>query len=469
MSRRRILRRRSPRRHKGEEVEQRQLPRNEEAEQATLGAMLLDDAAIATVLQYLRPEDFYFTANRRICEAIFHLSEEGHKADLLTVTGELQKAGTLEEAGGLDYVAALGHIVPSAANVEYYAQAVQDCALKRALIRVASGIGSTAYSESTDGRSLLEETQKKLFELFDQRQTILVKSIGELLMPTFEMLKGILGAKKAITGIPSGFDDLDNLTSGFQPAELIVIGARPSMGKTALALSMASHICFEKRIPAAFFSLEMSDQAIMLRIIAGESKIPTEKLRTGFYPTSDFNRIWEVADLLQDAPFYIVDIPNLGLLDLRAQARRLRAQQKVEIIFIDYLGLIASENTRYPRPRHEQMAEISRSLKRLARELNIPIVVLSQLTREAEKDKPSLASIRESGAIEQDADVVMFLHGKRDTDKTPEEQAKETAREVDLLLMKQRNGPTGTIKLVFLKGITKFVSYAGDRESGNHP
>ncbi|GAB6392645.1 MAG: replicative DNA helicase [Treponematales bacterium] len=442
-------------------------PHNEEAEQATLGAMLLDEAAVATVLQYLRPDDFYFNANRRVCEAIFTVSDAGHKADLLTVTGELQKKGMLDEAGGLDYVASLGNTVPSTANVEYYAQVVQDCSLKRALIRIAGTVGIEAYNETTEARPLLEETEQKLLSLYDKGQTTAVTRVSDkdFIKKAMEKIHTAYKEKNPITGVPSGFDDLDKMTGGFQPADLIVIGARPSRGKTALALTMASHISIESKIPAAFFTLEMSDQALMMRIISSEARIASQKLRSGFFPQNEFPRIWEAFDKLsQEVPLYIVDMPNIRLMDLRAQARRLRAQEKVKIIFIDYLGLIASENIRIPR--HEQMAEISRSLKGLARELGIPIVVLSQLTREAEKERASLASIRESGAIEQDADVVMFIQDQREMDKSPEEQAREEGREVELMLMKQRNGPTGPVKLVFMKQYTRFESYAGDKMLG---
>ncbi|MDR1059491.1 MAG: replicative DNA helicase [Treponema sp.] len=436
-------------------------PHNIDAEKAVLGAMLIDVDAVTTAIQYLRPGDFFSPANRWICEAVYLVYEKGHQADLLTVTGELQKTGKVDEAGGLDYVASLSHIVPSSANIEYYAQMVQDCSLRRAMLRVAGDVGIAAYDESADARLLLEETQQKLFRLYDERQTAGIKSVGQIIGETIKILDQVYKSKQAFTGIASGFEDLDKLTSGFQPAELIVIGARPGMGKTAIALSMASHISIEKRRPAAFFTLEMSDQALMQRIISSETRISSQDLRTGFFPKSDFPKIWDASGRIYEAPLYIVDLPNMKLMDLKAQARRLRSQQKVEIIFIDYLGLIASEN--YRIPRHEQVAEISRSLKSLARELNIPIVVLAQLTREAEKEKPNLSAIRESGAIEQDADVVMFIHRPRESDKSPEEQSKEEGQLVNIILAKQRNGPVGTVQLVFMKKYTKFESYMGNR------
>jgi replicative DNA helicase len=276
---------------------------------------------------------------------------------------------------------------------------------------------------------------------------------------TLKIIENAFNSKQEYTGIPSGFSELEKYTSGFHPSEFIIIGARPSIGKTALALTMASHITIEKRIPTAFFTLEMSGMALMQRLIAMEARIESNSLRSGFLKSSDYHDLLHAADNLYEAPLYIVDMPNMKILDLRAQARRIRAQQKVEIIFIDYLGLISSENNY--NPRYEQISEISRSLKSLARELGIPIVVLCQLTREAEKEKPTLSSIRDSGSIEQDADVVMFLHRERESDKKGGEQTPANAGEgskTSLILAKQRNGPVGTVDLVFMSKYAKFES-----------
>jgi replicative DNA helicase len=432
-------------------------PHNDEAEQAVLGALLIDEDAISVAIQYLRSEDFYTTAHKRIYEAILGLFNKGLKADIITVTGELRQTGKLDEAGGPDYVASMTSIVPTAANIEYYAQTVQDYSLRRALLRVSYEISATAFDEAMEPRLILEENQQKLFDLSDNRHAFSFKSAKEIIPDAIKIIENIYHSKKEYTGIPSGFDDLDKLTSGFQPSELIIIGARPSMGKTALALTMAAHISIVRKIPTAFFTLEMSDMALAQRLISSEARIESNALRTGFLKSDDLQKLLKAAGNIYEAPLYIVDMPNMKLLDLRAQARRLRAQQKVEIIFIDYLTLISSENFRLQR--HEQIAEISRSLKSLARELNIPIVVLSQLTREAEKEKPNLSAIRESGSIEQDADVVMFLHRERDSDKKPEDDIGEGSK-TSLILAKQRNGPVGTIEIVFLRKYTKFASLA---------
>jgi replicative DNA helicase len=278
---------------------------------------------------------------------------------------------------------------------------------------------------------------------------------------TFKYLEKVNVNKSEYIGIPSGFPDLDRLTLGFQKAELIVIGARPGMGKTAIALTMAVHASMRRKIPAAFFSLEMSDQSLMMRILSGSAEIDSHKLRTGFFDSQDMKRIFIAADEIVDAPLFIVDMPHMTILDIQAMARMLRTKEKVEIIFIDYIGLIGSDNPRLAR--YELISEVSRSLKGLARELDIPIVALSQLRREAEKEKPNLSDIRESGSIEQDADMVMFINRDRELDKTPEEQSKEKGQVVQLIVAKNRNGPVGTINLTFFKQFTKFSSYAGDK------
>lgn len=428
-------------------------PHNDEAEQATLGALLLDEDAIAVAIRYLRPDDFYSNANRRIYKAILNLFNQGRKADIITVIEELKQSGELDSAGGPAYVASLTNVVPTSANIDYYAQIVQDHSVRRSLLRISSEISAKSYDEATESRLIVEEAQRYIFDLTDNRQTLTYKSAKEIIPKTIEAIEKLYNTKDAFTGIPSGLHDLDSMTSGFQRSELIIIGARPSVGKTALALTMAAHTSIKERIPTAFFTLEMSDMALMQRLISAEARIESEKIRTGLLKPSDFHSLMEAAGRIYDAPLYIVDMPNMKLLDLRAQARRLRAQQKVEIIFIDYLTLITSEN--YQLPRHEQIAEISRSLKSLARELDIPVVALSQVRRDAEGKRPTLSDIRESGSIEQDADVVMFLHRERESDKKSDAE-RSKAITTELIIAKQRNGPVGTVEIVFLPSYTKF-------------
>jgi replicative DNA helicase len=428
-------------------------PHNDEAEQATLGALLLDDDAISVAIRYLRADDFYSNANRRIFQAILNLFNKGRKADIITVVDELRQQGDLDSSGGPAYVASLTSVVPTSANIDYYARIVQDRSIRRTLLKISADVTAQSFDDSNDSRMVVEEAQRQIFELTDNRQTLTFKSAKEIIPKTIEAIEKLYNTKEAFTGIPSGLADLDAMTSGFQDSELIIIGARPSVGKTALALTMAANVSIKERIPTAFFTLEMSDMALMQRLISSEARINSGNIRTGLLKPSDFHSLMEAAGRIYDAPLYIVDMPNMKLLDLRAQARRLRAQQKVEIIFIDYLTLITSEN--YDLPRHEQIAEISRSLKSLARELNVPVVALSQVRRDAEGKRPTLSDLRESGSIEQDADVVMFLHRERETEKKGDGE-RSNAIPTELIVAKQRNGPVGTVDIVFLPSYTKF-------------
>jgi replicative DNA helicase len=440
-------------------------PHDPEVEKAALGALLSDGDggnAVTTVRQYLRSGDFYSFANNRIFEAVLSLFDKGLRPDIQTVVQELRQLGKLDEAGGPDYVASLTDVVPSSANIEYYAQTVQSYSLRRALLRVAGEIGAKVFDESLESRLILEEIQQKIFDLSDNRQALSFRIVGEVLKETIDRIDRVYKTKKQYTGVPSGFDQLDRYTSGFQPSEFIVIGARPSMGKTALALTMAANIAINAKTPTAFFTLEMSDQALVQRLISSEAMIDSNNLRTGFLTLKDMQHILDASGKIYEAPLFLVDMPSMKLLDLRAQARRLVSQEHVEIIFIDYLGLISSENNAIPR--FEQISEISRSLKSLARELNIPIVVLSQLTREAEKERPNLSNLRDSGSVEQDADVVMLLHRDRaGKDKKPEENPDpDGGLPTDLIIAKQRNGPVGLVKLMLIGKYNKFTPLAAD-------
>jgi len=436
-------------------------PHNDDAERALIGAMLIDDNAVIIAQQYVRAEDFYSPRHRKIFEAVLNLFHKGTRPDLLTISTELERTGKLDESGGYDYIASLTGAVPSSANAEYYAQVVQTCSLRRGLIRISGEAGARAFDETVDPKLILEETQQKLFFISDPQRIFRYKKVESLVKDTVNYLDDVFKTKAEFTGIPSGFYDLDRLTSGFQPSELIIIGARPGMGKTAIALSMAANISIRQNKPVAFFSLEMSDQALMLRLLSSETGIDGNKLRVGKFAQSDFNDIFKAAEVIHDAPLFIVDMPDMTMLNIQAMARMLRIQERVEIIFIDYIGRITSENKQLAR--YEFISDVSRSLKGLARELNIPVVALSQLRREAEKEKPGLADIRESGSIEQDADLVMFLNRDRELEKTRQEQEKALSQKVQLMLAKNRNGPVGTVDLTFFKHLTKFVSFTDDR------
>jgi len=436
-------------------------PHNDDAERAIIGAILIDESAVTAVQQYIRPEDFYSSRHRKIYEAILNLTNRAVRPDLLTLNSELEQSGRLDEAGGNDYIASLTHAVPSSANTEYYAQIVQNCALRRSLIQISGDSGTRAYDETVEPKVILEETQQKLFYISDPRRIFHYQKAKSVVNSVVTYLDEVYKTKAEFTGIPSGFGALDRLTSGFQPAELIIIGARPGMGKTAIALSMAANITIKQNRPAAFFSLEMSDRALMIRLLSGEAGIDSHRLRTGFFPYSDREKLFNAAERLFDAPLYLIDMPHMTMMGIQAMARLLKIQEKIEIVFIDYIGLISSDNNQLPR--WELISEVSRSLKGLARELDIPVVALSQLRREAENQKPNLADIRESGSIEQDADVVMFLNRDRELDKSLDDQSKEAGQKVQLMIAKNRNGPVGTVDLTFLKHFTKFVPFTEDK------
>lgn len=431
-------------------------PHNSEAELATLGAMLLNWGAVSSIATLLRAEHFYSQQNQVIYRAMMRLFSKGETCDTLALVEELSKSGQLEEAGGAAYIASLTDVVPTAANIEYYARIVFERSARRSLINVSHEIKASAFDETRDAKLILEEAEKKIFDLADNGQTTVIHSMGEIVPLTVDLIEKNYKSKSTFTGIPSGFSRLDTMTNGFQKAELIIIGARPSMGKTALALNMMEHIAVSKKIPCGFFSLEMSYAQIGQRLLSQNARISGTKLRTGLLKLDDFQKLNDAAGRCYDAPLYIVDTPNMQLIDLRAMARRMRTNQKVEIIFIDYIGLISTENS--SAPVYEQVSEISKSLKSLARELNIPIVALCQLAREAEGSEPTLAQLRGSGSIEQDADVVMFINRKRKHDDG--EDATDPVQEARLIVAKQRNGPVGDVELLFLGSITRFENKA---------
>ncbi len=443
-----------------EDLKDRVPPNNEEAERATLGALLLDAEALSTVLRFLRPDDFYRNAHRRVFEGIINLFQRGDVVDLITLTDELRSLGALDTSGGSAYLSSLTSSVPTSANVEYYARIVQGCSIRRELLKISHEIIATAFNQSLESRYIIEEAERKIFEITDRQQKGAYRSAGEIVTLTIEAIERLYHTKDNYTGVPSGYSDLDNMTSGFQDSEFIIVGARPSVGKTAFACSMAANMAIHHNIPVGFFTLEMSDMALMQRIIAAEARISSQKIRTALLTPADFNSLTDAAARIYEAPLYIEDTPNMKLLDLRAQARRMITQHGVKIVFIDYLTLISPEREGNMQ-RHEQIAEISRSLKALARELKVPIIALSQVRRETEGKRPSLADLRESGSIEQDADVVIFLHRERSFDRDQDDRVNDV--ETEVIVAKQRNGPVGTINLAFLPQYTKFEQLSTER------
>lgn len=436
-------------------------PHNNDAEMATLGALVLDSEALAVVLRYLRANDFYKLAHQKIFTAIVGLFNEGKGVDLLTLTDELRSEGALESAGGTAYVSTLTSVVPTSANVEYYAKIVQENSIRRLLLKIAGEMVSSAHDDSLDGRAVIEEAEKKIFAVTDSQQKGQYRVARDIVPGAISAIEQLYHRKESYTGVPTGFPELDNMTSGFQDSEFIIIGARPSIGKTALALTMAANMAIKNKIPVGFFTLEMSEMALMNRLIASESRISSEKLRSGMLKPSDFHNLTEAAGRIYEAPLYIDDTPNMKLLDLRAQARRMLSKEGVKIIFVDYIGLIEPESKNNV-PRHEQVAEISRSLKSLAREMEIPIVCLSQVGRQSEGKTPSLADLRESGSIEQDADVVMFLHREKGPGQSDDQSRGTLNIPTELIIAKQRNGPIGTVPIVFIPKYTRFENLSRD-------
>ncbi|MCG8452355.1 MAG: replicative DNA helicase [Spirochaetales bacterium] len=431
-------------------------PYHEEAEIATLGALLLNFSVdlLDEVQQHVRGDDFFKGAHQVIFAAIGRLNEKGEGIDILTLTGELSATGELERAGGAAYIASLTSRVPTSANVAYYAKLVKEASVRRSLLDTARQIAANAHDDSQETRGIIEDAEKAIFELNDSQSRGDLKPAREVIQRTIETIENRYRTKEGFTGIPSGLDALDELTTGFQNSEMTIIGARPSIGKTALALSMATNIAVKNRIPCGFFTLEMSEVSLMMRVVSAESKINSNNLRTGLLRPTDFNKLTEAAGRIYESPLIIQDTPNIPLLDLRSLARKMVTKHDVKIIFIDYIGLITPEDS--SQPRHEQISQFSRSLKALARELDIPIVALSQVGRQSEGKAPSLADLRESGALEQDADVVLFLHRDRILDRDEDEAQNNSVVKTELIVAKQRNGPTDTVSVAFVPQFTRF-------------
>ncbi len=430
-------------------------PHNIEAEQAVLGALLLNWGAMAEVVSNLRPDRFYSLQNQIIYDALVKLYTKSATGDTISLINELTVEGKLEQAGGAAYIASLTDTVPSAANIDYYAQMVLDRAARRDLIHISSELKASSFDLQKESNSLLDEAEQRIFALAEKNETTSIYSAQDIMVKEIELIEARYKSKNQFTGVPTGFAKLDTYTSGFQNSELIIIGARPSIGKTALALSMIQNIACEKRIPCGFFSLEMPYESIGMRLLAQEARVPMQKIRSGMLKVDDVKKIQDAAGRWFEAPLYTVDTPNMKLIDVRAVARRMVKNQGVKIIFIDYIGLITVDDNK--KEQWEQVSEISKSLKALARELEIPIVALCQVSRDAEGNEPNLAQLRGSGSIEQDADVVMFLHRDRIKDGDS-----ISAQDAKIILAKQRNGATGDIDIMFLPSYSKFENKADE-------
>lgn len=430
-------------------------PQNVEAEQAVLGAVLLDSDSLVSVLERISSEDFYRTAHQLIFEAMVELSEEGEPIDLVTLTSKLQDKQQLNDVGGVSYLTELANAVPTAANVDYYAQIVEEKSMLRRLIRTATQIVSNGYANSEDVGELLSEAEQRIMEISNQRSTKGFIPIRDVLMDVFERVEFLHQQKGGITGIPSGFADLDKMTSGFQRSDLIIVAARPSVGKTAFALNIAQNVGVRAKQTVAIFSLEMSAAQLVQRIICAEANVDAGRMRTGHLEPEDWEKMTMAIGALSEADIYIDDSPAVTVADIRAKCRRLKRERGLGMIVIDYLQLIHGRG-RSSDNRQQEVSEISRTLKQIARELEVPVVALSQLSRgvEQRQDKrPMMSDLRESGSIEQDADIVAFLYRDDYYDKESEKK-----NIIEIIIAKQRNGPVGTVELVFLKNYNKFVN-----------
>ncbi|WP_090574561.1 replicative DNA helicase [Paenibacillus sp. OV219] len=429
-------------------------PQNMEAEQAVLGAVLLQTEALITAMERVRSEDFYLPSHQLIFEAMIELGESSQPIDLVTLTAYLQDHQQLEEIGGVSYLAKLGNSVPTAANVDYYAQIVEEKSMLRRLIRTATNIVSNGYAAAEDVGSMLSEAESRILEISNRRSSSGFISIRDVLMEVFEKVEFLYSNKGGASGIPSGFSDLDKMTSGFQRNDLIIIAARPSVGKTAFALNVAQNVGVRSKETVAIFSLEMSAAQLVQRMICAESNVDAGRMRTGYLEGDDWEKLTMAIGSLSEAQIYIDDTPGITVADIRAKCRRLKKERGLGMILIDYLQLIqgrgkAGEN------RQQEVSEISRTLKQIARELEVPVIALSQLSRgvEQRQDKrPMMSDLRESGSIEQDADIVAFLYRDDYYDKESEKK-----NIIEIIIAKQRNGPVGTVELAFLKNFNKFV------------
>ncbi|HRR40703.1 MAG TPA: replicative DNA helicase, partial [Syntrophales bacterium] len=427
-------------------------PQNLEAEQAVLGGILLDNQALNSVMEILRVEDFYSEAHRKIFAAILDISEKSRPSDLVTLNDYLRDKKQIDAVGGAVYLASLVDTVPSAANIVHYSKIVKEKAILRNLIGTATDILTKSYNAGSDVDGLLDEAEHAIFEISENKIKPSFSPLKDLIKDSFRTIERLYEKKELITGVPTGFEKLDEMTSGLQRSDLIIIAGRPSMGKTAFALNIAQRAAIESGIPVAIFSLEMSKEQLAFRMLSSEAMVDSQRLRRGYPGETDWPKLTTAAGRLAEAPIYIDDTAAISVLEMKAKARRLKAESGLGLLIVDYLQLMRAGGSR--DSREQEISEISRSLKALAKELNIPVVALSQLNRQVEQRtnrRPQMADLRESGAIEQDADVIMFLYRDEVYNRT-----EENTGLAEVNIGKQRNGPTGTVKLVFLEKFTRF-------------
>lgn len=430
-------------------------PQNIEAEQAVLGAIFLEPSSLTIASEVLIPEDFYRAAHQKIFDVMLNLNDKGQAVDLITVTEELAAAKLLEDTGGVSYLSELAASVPTAANIEYYARIVEEKSLLRRLIRTATSIAQDGYAREDEVDSLLGEAEKSILEVSQRKNAGAFHNIKDVLVRTYDNIEQLTNRDGDITGIATGFAELDRMTAGFQRNDLIIVAARPSVGKTAFALNIAQNVATKTGENVAIFSLEMGAEQLVMRMLCAEGNINAQNLRTGSLTDEDWGKLTMAMGSLSNSGIFIDDTPGVRISDIRSKCRRLKQDQGLGMILIDYLQLIQG-NGRSGENRQQEVSEISRSLKALARELQVPVIALSQLSRgvEQRQDKrPMMSDIRESGSIEQDADIVAFLYRDDYYDKESENK-----NIIEIIIAKQRNGPVGTVQLAFVKEYNKFVN-----------
>ncbi|TFB21127.1 replicative DNA helicase [Filobacillus milosensis] len=430
-------------------------PHNIEAEQAVLGAIFLQPNAIVTASEILMPEDFYRVSHQRIFEVMIRLTDQGEPIDLVTVTNELKEMEVLEEVGGVSYLTDIAESVPTAANIEYYAKIVDEKSVLRQIIQTATGIVTKSFEENDDLPTLIDYAEKSILDVSQQKASGKFKNIKDVLINVYDDIEQLHHQSEEVTGVPTGFKDLDHITSGFQKNDLIIIAARPSVGKTAFALNIAQNVAIHAQENCAIFSLEMGAEQLVMRMLCAEGNIDAQRLRTGSLQEEDWGKLTMAMGSLSDAGIYIDDTPGVKVSEIRSKCRRLKQESGLGMVLIDYLQLIQGSGLSREN-RQQEVSEISRQLKALARELEVPVIALSQLSRgvEQRQDKrPIMSDIRESGSIEQDADIIGFLY--RDDYYEGDESEKENI--IEIIIAKQRNGPIGTVELAFVKEYNKFV------------
>jgi len=442
-------------------------PQNLEAESSVLGGVLLDNEAINQVLELLRAEDFYRESHRKVFRAMIEITDRSEPVDLITLSEFLKSKNELESVGGTAYLASLADFVPTAANIAYYARIVREKAILRSLISTATEIATRGYEEQGNVEEFLDIAEKVIFEISEKKIKASFVAVGDMITDTLKLVEKLYQRKEMVTGVPTGYEDLDKITAGLQPADLIIVAGRPGMGKTAFALNIATNAAYGG-VGAAVFSLEMAKEQLVLRMLCSEARVNSSKVRSGYLGERDFPQLAKAAGRLHEAPIYIDDTPAISVLELRAKARRLLRDRskKVGLIVVDYLQLMRGMGN--ASNREQEISEISRSLKALAKELNVPVMALSQLNRRVEdraERRPQMSDLRESGAIEQDADVIMFIY----RDEVYNKNNDDVKGKAEVIVAKQRNGPTDTINLTFLGEYTRFENYTerDDRSYGD--